>query len=99
MAGKTFRPDEIPYFSYDRELTTASIRNHLQHVGSPKWIETASWIMREAAFPDVWSFLTPEEVGRYLETLAPRLGRKQEFWRYIIGAWRELGKLESSDAA
>lgn len=99
MTAKPFRHDEIPYFSYDRELTTATIQSYLQQPGSPKWLETAAWIMREAAFTDVWFFLTPGDVGRHLEILAPRLGKKQAFWRYIIGAWRELGKLESSDAA
>ena len=99
MTDLSFKPDEIPYFSYDRDLTTASILKRLQEPGSSKWIETAAWIMREATFPDVWFFLTPEDVGRHLNALAPRLGKKQDFWRYIIGAWRELGRLESSDAA
>ncbi|MDJ0837687.1 MAG: hypothetical protein QNK37_14320 [Acidobacteriota bacterium] len=36
VVGKSFRPDEIPYFSYDRELTTASIIDRLQQPGSSK---------------------------------------------------------------
>ncbi len=99
MTARQFSPHETPYFSYDRNWTTTDIQSRLVDPGSRQWIDTTSWIMREAAFPDVWFFVTPTQVAQYLEQLAPRLGKKQDFWRYIIGAWRELGKLESTDAA
>ena len=99
MGRTAFPAEEIPHFSYDRAWTNATIRSRLADPGSPLWLETAAWIMREAAFRDVWSFLSPAEVNRYLEELAPRLGKHQGFWRYIIGAWRELGKIAGPDAA
>jgi len=41
-------------------------------------------IMREAAFPDVWQFLTPEEAWRQLDEVEPLLGRRRAFWKYIL---------------
>ncbi len=99
MSHKKFLPDEISYFSYDRNLTTDAIRSLLKRPGSREWLDVAAWIMREAAFRDVWFFLSPAEVGRYLSLLEPHLGKQRAFWRYIIGAWRELGKIQSPDAA
>jgi hypothetical protein len=55
--------------------------------------EGAAWIMREAAFDDVWQFLKPREVSDHWNALEPLLGRKKDFWRYIIDVWYELGKL------
>ncbi len=99
MIGGKFRPDEIPYFSYDRALPTTAIQALLTEPGSRGWLDTAAWIMREAAFGDVWQFLNPGDVNRYLDNLLPSLGRNRDFWCYIIGAWRELGKFEGSNAA
>ncbi len=99
MGSDKFSPNTIPYFSYDRELTTASIQALLEEPGSPSWLDTAAWIMREAAFGDVWYFLKPRDVERYLDPLLARLGKQRDFWLYIIGAWRELGKFEGLDAA
>jgi len=99
MGQHQFQPTDIPYFSYDRPWTNEMIRARLATPGSRQWLETAGWIMREAAFEDVWRFLDTADVNRFLHDLAPYLGKKREFWRYIIGAWRELGKLESLDAA
>lgn len=99
MSGRQFKVDEIPYFSYDRAMTTGAIQSALAEKGSDTWIRTASWLMREAAFPDVWFFLKPVDVAVQLERLSPFLGKRREFWQYIIGAWRELGKFEGTDAA
>ena len=84
---------EVPYFSWDRHLTNEMIHAKLKHPASSEWVSLASWIMREAAFRDVWNYLSPQEVHRHFQVLEPRLGRQRNFWRYIIGVWRELGKL------
>ena len=55
--------------------------------------QLVAWILREATFQEVWLFLTPREVAEYLPRINSQLGRWQGFWNYIIGAWRELGRI------
>jgi len=56
-------------------------------------VRLAAWIMREAAFPDVWQFLTPEEAWQQLNEVEPLLGRRRAFWRYILNTWHEMGRV------
>jgi len=88
-----FANDEIPYFSWDRALTVARIREELRTRTGREWAAVAAWIMREAAVADVWQFLTPQEIDSRLTELEPMLGRRRAFWKYIIRTWHELGKL------
>jgi hypothetical protein len=83
----------VPDFCWDRRLTAGQIRDQLQQCTGPAWTKLAAWIMREAAFPEVWLFLTPQQVRDHLEELDPFLGRRREFWRFIIQEWHDLGKL------
>jgi len=69
------------------------VRTQLRAAAGFEWVRLASWILREAAFRDVWYFLTPAEVRDHLAELAPFLHRKRAFWEYIIGAWHELGRI------
>jgi len=64
----------------------------LQRVGDPAWPRTAAWIMREAAVADVWQFLSPRIVDMRFPDLEPHLGRRREFWKYLLRTWQELGK-------
>lgn len=93
MEDATIDTDTIPYFAWDRRLTAGEIRRQLREADEAAWARLAAWVMREAAFPDVWQFLTPRDVDRNLDLLEPFLGRKRSFWKYIIGQWHELGKL------
>ena len=92
MIRAVLRDDEIPYFAWDRAWTVRDIADRLHGASGFEWTRIASWILREAAFDDVWRFLGPEEVRDHLEELLPLLGRSREFWKYIIGAWHKLGK-------
>jgi len=74
-------------------MTVGEIQAQLATLTGVEWDRLAGWIMREAAFPDVWQFLKPEEVSANLGRLERFLGRKRDFWKYIIGEWHELGKL------
>lgn len=86
-------PDAIPYFSWDRRLTVRQITDLLRTKSGVEQYRLAAWIMREAVFDDVWKFLQPRWVRDHFDELAPLLGRKREFWKYILGMWHELGKL------
>jgi hypothetical protein len=85
--------DAIPYFLWDQPMTVAELRRHLS--GSPEErLRYLGTILREAREPDVWRFTTPQEVVREWQLLEPRLGRRREFWRFLLAKWRELGLIE-----
>ena len=82
--------DAIPYFLWDQPMTIAELRRRLG--GSPEErYHYLGKILREAREPDVWRFTTPEEVVREWDRIEPQLGRRREFWRFLLDKWRELG--------
>ena len=88
-----FADNSIPYFAWDRNWTTGQIKERLSTTDKKQRYACVSWILREAAFEDVWQFLTPRTVYELMPYISDNLGRKKIFWAYIIGKWRELGKL------
>lgn len=82
-----------PYFCWDRAWSVGDIKARLAESAPEDWPILAAWIMREARFEDVWVFLRPAEVAAHFGELKSLLGRKKDFWRYILDAWHELGKL------
>jgi hypothetical protein len=93
LMSTTLQDDAVPYFCWDRPWTTRQVREQLRSAGGTERVRLMSWIMREAAFADVWQFLSPEEVWQQFGQLEPWLGRRRRFWRYILTTWHELGKL------
>ena len=85
--------DTIPYFCWDRKLTEQEIKNQLKNLKGAERDHLMAWILREAAFRDVWRFLKPKEVADSLPRLQYSLGRWKDFWNYIINTWQELGKI------
>jgi hypothetical protein len=83
----------VPYFSWDRNLTEKDIKDQLKTLKEPERDNLVAWILREAAFRDVWRFLTPKEVVNCLPRIQHSLGRWKDFWNYITKAWHELGKI------
>jgi hypothetical protein len=84
---------EIPYFCWDRPLTVGEIKQKLRTTSGTEHERLVAWILREAAFDDVWQFVSPSEVSAVLPHIEPFLGRKREFWNYIIREWHALEKL------
>ncbi|MGD2091932.1 MAG: hypothetical protein PVH61_37515 [Candidatus Aminicenantes bacterium] len=84
---------KIPYFCWDRELTEQQIKDQLKRKEGPERDNLIAWILREAAFKDVWRFLTPKEVANCLPRIQYSLGRWKDFWNYITKTWHELGKI------
>lgn len=93
MKRKVIHEENVPYFAWDRSSTAGSIRQQLKQASGFEWSRLAAWIMREAAFGDVWQFLDPKEVRDHFSELEPLLGRKRSFWRYILAVWHELGRI------
>ena len=83
---------EIPYFAWDRKKTVADIKAAIGKEPDLQ-IKTIAWIMREAKFDDVWQFISPKELWQSFDEILPFLGRKKEFWQYMLRTWNELGKI------
>jgi hypothetical protein len=90
---KKKKDDIIPYFCWDRKLTEQQIKNQLKNLKGAERDNLIAWILREAAFRDVWRFLKPKEVADCLPRLQYSLGRWKDFWNYITNTWHELGKI------
>ena len=82
--------DTIPSFCWDRKWSVGDIKRRLEGEDS---LKVLAFILREAKFAEVWDFVTPGEVRAAFEELAPYLGRKRDFWRFILDEWRGLGKI------
>jgi len=69
------------------------IKEQLRASSGFERVRLAAWIMREAAFPDVWQFLTPEEAWQQLNEVEPLLGRRRAVWKYILNTWHKMGRV------
>ena len=87
------KTDNVPYFCWDRKLTEQEIKDQLRNSTGAERDKLIAWILREAAFRDVWHFLTPKEVFNCLPRIQNSLGRWKDFWNYITKTWHELGKI------
>jgi hypothetical protein len=80
-----------PYFLWDEDLSIAELRERLARGPESERLRLLGKMLREARDPDVWSFVTPEEVARALPHLGRRLGRRLAFWRFLIEGWQSDG--------
>ena len=87
-------PDAIPYFMWDEPITVAELRAKLLNASAPEARRLLAKILREARDTDAWRFTSPGEVLRRWSELAPRLGRRRAFWKFLLEQWREAGLLE-----
>ncbi len=71
------KANQIPYFAWDRKQTVDDIKSLLKQ-GGKNWIKTIAWIMREAAFDDVWEFISPKEIWLNFNKIKPFLGNKND---------------------
>lgn len=83
----------IPYFLWDEPLTLQELRERLQ-TSEEERVRLLGKIMREAREPDVWLFTTPREVSRRWDALQSQLGRRREFWIFLLDQWRKLGLID-----
>jgi len=88
-----FLDNDVPYFAWDRQLTVGAIRRSLLFGDSKEKKSMAAWLLREAAFDDVWYFLTPQLVAEMLPSINGQLGRKKDFYGRERGVYprRRIG--------
>lgn len=83
----------IPYFLWDAPMTVAELKRRLASGSREEQARLLARILREARDTDVWRFTTPQEVWRRWDELAPLLGRRREFWRFLFEFWEKEGLL------
>ena len=83
----------VPYFLWDDPMTMGELRERLATASAPERTRLLGKIVREARDPDVWRFISPQELARRFDELAPHLGRRRKFWEFLLAAWREEGLL------
>jgi hypothetical protein len=87
------RDDAAPYFLWDAPMTVREIRSIL---GGPRSAERTRPLARplpQARDTDVWTFVAPAQVAAEWDEVAPFLGRRRAFWRFLIDRWRAEGFL------
>jgi hypothetical protein len=82
----------IPWFLWDEPMTMQELRSRLERPGEER-LRLLGKILREARDEEAWLFTTPEEVSRLWPDLERHLGRRREFWRFLLDAWRRQGLL------
>ncbi len=87
-------PDAIPYFLWDDPMTVSELEERLRTASEPEQLRLRALILREARDPDVWRFVSPEEIVRLWPQLAGRLGVRRGFWEFLLARWKRLGHID-----
>lgn len=98
LSSKLDSPTSIPYFLWDEPMTIAELRLKLNSSSSEEKMRILGKILREARDTDVWKFTTPREVWRNWDNLEKHLGRRREFWKFLLEFWDKEGLLGLRDA-
>lgn len=81
--------DHTPYFLWDEPTTLVDFQKILR-AGSPeKKRYYLGKLLREADYPDVWRWTTPQEIFAIWKEISPYLGRKRGFWEYLLSCWKD----------
>ena len=88
-------PQAVPYFLWDEPMTVRELRQRLDEASPSEKARLLGKILREARDWEAWCFTTPEEVVRLWPQLVKHLGRRREFWVYLLSAWWKRGLLSS----
>jgi len=87
-------PDAVPYFLWDEPMTVARLRDRLRTASRAERARLLAKVLREARDDEVWHFTDPAEVVAAWEELQPHLGRRREFWRFLLARWAEQGRVQ-----
>ncbi|MCX4241192.1 hypothetical protein [Paraliomyxa miuraensis] len=85
------REELRPYFFWDEDVSIGELQRVLAGPLSDERDRLLAKLLREARDIDVWRFVTPGDVAEALPRLRRRVGRRFEFWRWLIDGWRSDG--------
>jgi hypothetical protein len=83
--------DERPWFLWDVQVTERELRERLRDPDPRIRAQWAGVILREATYPEVWKYVSLEQVLADWPHLERHLGRKRAFWQWLLRGWREDG--------
>jgi hypothetical protein len=84
-------PSSLPYFLWDDPLTVAELKRRLSDGAAEERWRLLGKVLREARDTDVWKFTTPTFVWHNLSRLDKYLGRRRDFWKFLLGRWNDEG--------
>ena len=90
-SGYTLRVVGKPYFAWDVNVTEAELHEKLRSPDADARAQWQGWIMAEARYPDVWRYLSLDEILRDWPHIRLHLGRKRAFWEFLLDGWRRQG--------
>lgn len=83
-----------PYFLWSEDLSDEDFRAILNGDRGPEQQALYTGrLLREARVAEVWWYLTPQEVADRWAAASRHLGRAREFWRDLLEAWSEAGRV------
>lgn len=88
-------PSAVPYFLWDEPMTVKEFRSRLERSGPEERLRLLGKLLREARDTDAWKFTSPPEVWRLFPSLSRHLGRRRDFWQFLIQMWRDMGLIGS----
>lgn len=94
MTTDLSRGELRPYFLWNEDLSIDELRQRLSGAGEQERLRLMAILLREARDIDVWEFVTPTAVAKVFPQIRHRLGRRREFWQWLLDGWREDGYLE-----
>ena len=88
------RGGAVPYFNWDVSTTNAQVRAALAGDDADARLFWMARILSEARYRDVWRYLSlRRDVLPHWEALRPMLGRRRDFWEFLVEGWRRDGLL------
>lgn len=89
--------DAVPYFNWDVGVTNGTVRAALRSDSIEDRVFWVARIMSEARYDDVWAYLSlDEDVLPLWSRVRPQLGRRRDFWEFLLGCWRQDGLIDAA---
>lgn len=82
-----------PWFLWDVDTSDEEFRSRLRHPDPRIRAQWQGVLLREARFPEVWQYVTLDDVLRDWDHIRLHLGRRRQFWDWLLEGWRTDGLL------
>ncbi len=79
-------------------MTVAELKANLSSSSQVEKDRLLGKILREARDTDVWKFTTPQEVWQNWNNLEKHLGRRRNFWKFLMDSWNKEGLLGEKES-
>lgn len=80
-----------PWFLWDMEIDEDAFRSRLQDPDPDVRAQWQGRLLREANFTEVWTYLTLTEVLANWDRISRHLGRRRDFWQWLLDGWKRDG--------